>query len=100
MATLKKTSAINACAKVVFEWHLSPCALTKLIPPWEPVTVEKPPTSLGNGDIAVLLIRNGPFKLRWVAKTTLFRSTNAGRRGIRLTGANLSGTDVWRQKAT
>ncbi len=63
-----KRSRIDAPAARVFAWHQSPDALTRLIPPWENVQVEKPPASLGNGDRAVLVIRNGPLRLRWVAE--------------------------------
>ena len=52
----------------MFVWHQSPDALARLIPPWERVEVEQAPASLGDGQIAVLVLRVGPFKLRWVAK--------------------------------
>ncbi|MFZ4575881.1 MAG: SRPBCC family protein [Phycisphaerales bacterium] len=55
------------CARDVFAWHQSPGALKKLIPPWENVTVEQAPASLGDGAKAVLLLHLGPLKLRWVA---------------------------------
>jgi ligand-binding SRPBCC domain-containing protein len=62
-----KTSPIAARARDVFQWHLTPDALKKLIPSWEPVVVEKAPDSLADGQIAVLLLSAGPLKLRWVA---------------------------------
>lgn len=52
----------------MFAWHQSPGALDRLIPPWERVTVERRPESLGGGVIAILVMRAGPFRLRWVAE--------------------------------
>ncbi len=68
IAEFFKSSAIQACARDVFAWHQSPGALNRLIPPWEKVTVEQAPTSLGDGATAVLVLHVGPFKLRWVAR--------------------------------
>lgn len=68
MPVFHKRSRIGASAARVFAWHRSPDALTRLIPPWEKVTVEQAPASLGGGDRAVLMIRNGPVRLRWVAE--------------------------------
>lgn len=68
MAAFHKRSRILAPAHAVFAWHRRPDALTRLIPPWERVTVEQPPASLGGGDRAVLVIRNGPLRIRWVAE--------------------------------
>lgn len=63
-----KSSEINASARDVFAWHQSPGALASLIPPWEHVTVEQAPPSLADGSIAVLVMRVGPLRLRWVAR--------------------------------
>ena len=68
MSTYHKRTRIQAPASRVFAWHQSPDALVKLIPPWEKVTVEQAPPSLGDGARAVLVIRNGPITLRWVAE--------------------------------
>ena len=68
IAVFFKRSEIHASARDVFAWHQSPDALTRLIPPWEPVTVEQAPASLGDGAVAVLLLHIGPMKLRWVAR--------------------------------
>ncbi|MFN0132424.1 MAG: SRPBCC family protein [Phycisphaerales bacterium] len=66
--TFAKSSVIDASARVVFAWHNSPDALRALIPPWEPVTVERAPASLADGQMAVLVMRMGPLRLRWVAR--------------------------------
>ncbi len=52
----------------MFAWHQSPDALKTLIPPWEHVTIQQPPASLGNNDIAILVMHIGPLKLKWVAR--------------------------------
>lgn len=72
IAEFVKSSAIQACARDVFAWHQSPDALNRLIPPWEKVTVEQTPASLGDGATAVLVLHVGPFKLRWVARHRAF----------------------------
>lgn len=68
MPLFAKRSRLNAPASRVFAWHQAPDALTKLIPPWEKVKVEKAPKSLRHGERAVLVMRIGPFKKRWVAE--------------------------------
>jgi ligand-binding SRPBCC domain-containing protein len=67
MPTFIRSIAINAPPSVVFAWHASPDALKSLIPPWEPVTIEQAPAALTDGNRAVLIVRAGPFKVRWVA---------------------------------
>jgi uncharacterized protein (TIGR01777 family) len=48
----------------VFAWHTRPGAMTRLIPPWQPLTVVAETASLADGT-AVLGLPGG---LRWVAK--------------------------------
>ena len=52
----------------MFAWHQTANALETLIPPWERVTVEQAPASLADGELAVLALHIGLFKLRWVAR--------------------------------
>jgi ligand-binding SRPBCC domain-containing protein len=89
MPVFHKRTRLGAPAARVFAWHQSPDALTKLIPPWEKVTVEQAPASLGNGDRAVLVIRNGPVKLRWVAEHHGF--ADRGEQGGEFTDTQVSG---------
>lgn len=84
-----KRSRIQAPARTVFEWHQRPDALTRLIPPWERVMVEQPPASLGNGDRAVLVIRNGPLRVRWTAEHSGF--IDRGPEGGEFTDTQVSG---------
>ena len=60
-----------------------------LIPPWERVTIEQAPTSLGDGAIAVLVLHIGPVKLRWVAKHSNF--IDRGEDGGEFTDEQVSG---------
>lgn len=48
----------------VFEWHTRPGAMTRLVPPWQPMTVVAETESLADGR-AVLGLPGG---LRWVAR--------------------------------
>lgn len=68
MAEFVKRSRINAPAAKVFAWHEHPDALRKLIPPWTPIKVVKSPSSLHDEARAVLRLRVGPVRMRWVAK--------------------------------
>lgn len=65
--TFIKQSTIDAPARVVFAWHRHPDALTRLIPPWEKVTVEQAAPTLADGERAVIVMKAGPLRLRWVA---------------------------------
>ena len=68
MRNYVKRTRIEAPARQVFAWHAEPEALEKLIPPWEPVSIERRPEGLQDGAVAVLRIGVGPLKLRWVAE--------------------------------
>ena len=48
----------------VFAWHTRPGAMTRLVPPWQPMTVVAETESLADGR-AVLGLPGG---LRWVAQ--------------------------------
>jgi ligand-binding SRPBCC domain-containing protein len=65
-----KETLIEAPASQVFAFHERPDALSQLVPPWEKVTVEKPPESLAVGTEVILVNHLGPLKLQWVARHT------------------------------
>ncbi len=97
MPTFTSQSTINAPASQVFAWHQSKDALTKLIPPWERVVVERAPESLANGQRAVLRLSIGPVKLRWVAEHTGF--IDRGPEGGEFTDVQVSGPfKSWRHR--
>lgn len=89
MPVFQKRTRIQAPASEVFGWHQRPEALTELIPPWEKVTIEQPPERLGGGARAVLVIRNGPLRLRWVAEHHGFE--DRGAEGGEFTDTQVSG---------
>ncbi len=89
MGTFHKRTRFNAPAERVFAWHQTPDALSELIPPWENVHVEQSPASLGDGQRAVLLMRMGPLKLRWVAEHHGF--VDRGTEGGEFTDVQISG---------
>ena len=72
MPLFVKETRIAASPEAVFQFHERPDALPLLIPPWEKVTVEVPPTSLAKGTQVILVNRMGPLKLRWVAEHTAY----------------------------
>ncbi|MDR3620780.1 MAG: SRPBCC family protein [Paludisphaera borealis] len=65
-----KESRIASPPSTVFEFHESPGALERLIPPWEQVEVVEAPRSLRPGARAVLRTKLGPFRLDWIAEHT------------------------------
>ncbi len=89
IASFVKCSEISASARDVFAWHQSPDALKKLIPPWDRVTIEQSPQSLGDGSIAVLVLHTGPLKQRWVALHRDF--VDRGEEGGEFTDEQVSG---------
>jgi hypothetical protein len=60
---LKYCSVVDAPLDEVFAWHARPGAITRLMPPWPPVRVEREAGSVRDGQ-AVLRLPGG---LRWVA---------------------------------
>ncbi|MCB0353279.1 MAG: TIGR01777 family oxidoreductase [Bdellovibrionales bacterium] len=61
-------SIVECPQSEVFEWHMRPGALTRLIPDWERITVtERDPRGLSNGSTVLLEVPIGPFKRKWLA---------------------------------
>jgi uncharacterized protein len=60
---LTYSSVVRAEPSEVFGWHSRPGAITRLMPPWQPVRVAREATSVRDGR-AVLALPGG---LRWVA---------------------------------
>ena len=61
---IEHSSVINHPRVEVFAWHDKPGAITRLIPPWQPMWVEQEASSLADGR-AVLGLPGG---LRWIAQ--------------------------------
>ncbi len=68
-----KQSAINASPERVFSFHEQADALTLLLPPWESAKVIQSAriSEVGSEAIVETSIL-GPFKVRWVARHTLY----------------------------
>ena len=60
---LTYSSVVDASLDEVFAWHTRPGAITRLTPPWQPVTVLREAGSLRDGR-AILGLPGG---LRWIA---------------------------------
>ena len=60
---LTYSSVIDAGQDEVFSWHARPGAVTRLLPPWQPVRVLHEAGSLRDGRATLTL----PGGLRWVA---------------------------------
>ncbi|MDJ0522021.1 MAG: TIGR01777 family oxidoreductase [Planctomycetota bacterium] len=68
MDTFHHRSRMPASGSELFRWHARPGAFERLTPPWEPVEIVERPESLEDGTRAVIAIRMGPFRKRWVAE--------------------------------
>ena len=60
---LNYSSVVDAPLGEVFAWHARPGAITRLMPPWQPVQVEREAGSVRDGQTVLRL----PGGLRWVA---------------------------------
>jgi uncharacterized protein (TIGR01777 family) len=60
---LRYSSVVDAPLGEVFAWHSRPGAITRLMPPWPPVQVEREAGSVRDGRAVLRL----PAGLRWVA---------------------------------
>lgn len=69
-------SSIAAPPNELADWHLRRGAFERLCPPWERVEVIEPAWPLVEGARAVLRVRIGPLRLRWVVR---HRGFEAGR---------------------
>jgi uncharacterized protein (TIGR01777 family) len=61
---LTYSSVIDAEPEEVFDWHARPGAITRLMPPWQPVRLAQEAGSLRDGQAVLTL----PGRLRWVAR--------------------------------
>src|SRR5580704_7726428 len=60
---LTYSSVVCAEPDEVFAWHSRPGAITRLMPPWQPVRVARESPSVRDGEAVLAL----PAGLRWVA---------------------------------
>lgn len=56
----------------VFDWHMRPGALERLLPPWENVRVVAREGGIDDGGLVHLKLRRGPFKIDWKLRHTEF----------------------------
>ncbi|MDP3940444.1 MAG: TIGR01777 family oxidoreductase [Deltaproteobacteria bacterium] len=68
---------IDAPADEVFAWHGRPGALERLIAPWERIRLLSRTGGIENGARAILELRVGPRRMRWIAE---HRDYEEGRR--------------------
>ena len=60
---LTYSSVVRAKPEEVFAWHSRPGAITRLVPPWQPVRVAREAPSVRDGQAVLAL----PAGLRWIA---------------------------------
>jgi len=66
--TFTRSSEIAVPVEALREWHFRPEAFARLTPPRERATVIESPGALVDGARAVIEVRIGPIKQRWVAE--------------------------------
>ncbi len=62
--TFQHSAVVDAPLEEVFGWHTRPGALTRLLPPWQPVSVVQEAHSLRDGRAVLGL----PAGVKWVAQ--------------------------------
>lgn len=67
-AVFRHQSTMPAPADEVFAWHERPGAFVRLVPPWQQIRLIQAPASLGDGSVAELAVKIGPFWKRWTAR--------------------------------
>ena len=63
-------SPLNHAASAVFDWHMRPGALERLIPPWEHIKIEKRTGTPADGGHIRFKLSRGPTELTWEVKHT------------------------------
>lgn len=72
MKTFTRSVALPVAREALFAWHARPGALERLLPPWEPVRVERRSGGLEVGAEVVLRMTRAGLPLRWRARHTAF----------------------------
>jgi ligand-binding SRPBCC domain-containing protein len=62
-----RSTEIAAPAAALRAWHFEEGAFQRLTPPWEKVRILESPFPLRDGSRAVVEVRIGPFRRRWIA---------------------------------
>ena len=73
LEVFSQSVALPVSAQEAFAWHDRPGALDRLIPPWEKVRITSRGEGIRNGSRVVLVNRQGPLPLRWVAEHCDYR---------------------------
>ncbi|PHR98183.1 MAG: TIGR01777 family protein [Blastopirellula sp.] len=84
-STLVFRSEVPVSVEKLFQWHQSPGALSRLMPPWENARLISTDGSIEPGSSTTLQIKLGPVRLNWVAQHTEF-SLNHHFQDIQLSG--------------
>lgn len=67
MQTFEKKSEMPVSAEELYDWHMSPRAFDRLVPPWQKLRVLERPDNLGEGARLVMRVYAGPVGVKWVA---------------------------------
>lgn len=65
-----KRSRINTPVEDLFSWHARPGAISRLSPPWDPLTLIKSLGGIEDGAVVEMVMKAGPIPFRWGARHT------------------------------
>jgi len=68
MNAFEKTSPTVATPDELFAWHSRPGAFTRLMPPWQNISLPKGEPEVRNGSQVEIKMRRGPISLSWLAE--------------------------------
>lgn len=63
-----RTSRLPHPVESVFDWHLRPGAVRRLLPPWEPVELREHGGGIEEGTRVEFRVRIGPVPVTWIAE--------------------------------
>ena len=73
MSEFTLRSSLNHAARDVFDWHMRPGALERLIPPWENIKIEKRTGTPADGGRIRFKLSRGPTDLTWELRHTTYQ---------------------------
>lgn len=65
---VRLVSEVPASVQRVWDWHVRPGALERLLPPWEPIRILKRDEGIEKGCRTTLRLGTGPFTVDWVSE--------------------------------
>jgi uncharacterized protein len=68
MTSYSRRTELEVSAEALAAWHARPGAFERLGPPWERLEIVEQRGSIHDGDLLVFHVKQGPLRLKWVAR--------------------------------